>query len=84
MSSTNHTLPNNNLIDGNIHHGTIGNVADVLDLLSCVTDQDLTSRPRFGLYLLLSQCSDALRYVAGKLSNTDSVDSDGCSLRETC
>lgn len=57
----------NFLIDGNIHKGTLSNVADVLDLLSNIDASSLGQRATFGLFLLLSHCSDAIRHVQNSL-----------------
>jgi hypothetical protein len=59
--------PSNFLIDGNVHKGTLSNVADVLDLLSNIDSGNLGKRATFGLFLLLSHCSDAIRHVENSL-----------------
>lgn len=57
----------NFLIDGDVHKGTLSNVADVLDLLSNIDSGNLGKRATFGLFLLLSHCSDAIRHVENSL-----------------
>ncbi len=71
MSNTNPTgntaASSNFLIDTGIHAGTLSNVADVLDLLSNIDASNLGKRATFGLFLLLSRCSDAIRHVQNSL-----------------
>lgn len=57
----------NFLIDDDVHKGTLSNVADVLDLLSNIDASSLGKRATFGLFLLLSNCSDAIRHVQNSL-----------------
>ena len=61
----------NFLIDGNVHKGTLSNVADVLDLLSNIDAGSLGQRATFGLFLLLSRCSDAIRHVQNSLEEPE-------------
>ena len=71
MSTTHPTgnpaASSNFLIDSDIHKGTLSNVADVLDLLSNIDAGSLGQRATFGLFLLLSRCSDAIRHVQNSL-----------------
>ena len=61
----------NFLIDSDIHKGTLSNVADVLDLLSNIDAGSLGQRATFGLFLLLSRCSDAIRHVQNSLEEPE-------------
>ncbi len=71
MSTTNPTgnqaASSNFLIDSDVHKGTLSNVADVVDLLSNIDASNLGKRATFGLFLLLSHCSDAIRHVENSL-----------------
>lgn len=58
----------NFLIDGDVHKGTLSNVADVLLLLASLDSNDhLDSRPAFAMHLLLSKCAEAVLHVQGTM-----------------
>lgn len=61
----------NLLIDDAAPHGTVSNVADTLDLLSFVTAENMGERASYGLFLIISTCSDALRHVQRRMDSPD-------------
>lgn len=64
----------NSFIHDSLPRTTISNVSDVLELLCTLEMGGLSERAQFGLFLVMHQCSETLRYVEARLSKADTTD----------
>ena len=64
------------LIDTGVPAGTVSNVASVLDLLAFLDCSEVTEKQSFGIYLVLCECINALRYAEKKLAGHVTNDSE--------